>query len=85
MARKDEVKLTHSKKGNIIPTSIMFFLALLVLAVMLVPMQAFIGIGVNATNGTPNGSLVAVIFYLYPLFVLLMFIAAFAYSISHGG
>ena len=80
-----QMNLTHSKKSNIITTSVMFFIALLVLAVMLVPMTTFIGIGVNATNGTPNGNLTGVIFYLYPLIVLLLFIAAYAYSILRGG
>ena len=84
-ARAVKMIWTHSKKANIIPTTIMFFLALCVLAIILSPLTFFIGVGVNATNGTANGSLIAVIFNFYPLFLLLMFILAYAASIAKGG
>lgn len=76
---------TSNKKGNMIATTIMFFLALCVLAVILSPLTFFIGLGVNATNGTSNGSMIAVIFNFYPLFLLLMFIVAYAAAIAKGG
>lgn len=82
---KRTVNLTHSKKGGIIPTTIMFFLALCVLAIIFQPMMFFISIGVNATNSSPNGSLMAIEFYFIPLFLLTMFIFAFAAEIARGG
>lgn len=85
MDKRTTLILTQSKKGNIIPTTIVFFLALCILAIILIPMQFFIGLGVNATSSNPNGNIIAVIFNFYPLFLLLMFTLAYASSVARGG
>jgi len=77
-----QIKLLKSKKGSIISDSIIFFMALIVLAVMFNPLTVFIGIGASAINGTPNGDLTVVIMYLLPLFFLLLFVVWFIQSIS---
>lgn len=81
------MKLTNlNKKGQaIIPIIIIFFFALLVLSVILSPMIYFIGIGVNATNGTVHGDLAGASMNLYPLFMIGIIIIGFAYRVSRGG
>ncbi len=78
-----QIKLLKSKKGeNVISVSILFFMALLVLAVMFSPLTVFIGIGADAINDTPNGGFTAVVMYLLPLFFLLLFVVAYISSIT---
>lgn len=78
------LSMAYSKKANIIPITIIFFLALCVLSVILAPMLFFIGIGASAVNGTTNGDLMIVEFYFIPFFLLTMFIVAYAKALSGG-
>lgn len=53
---------------------ITIFAALAIISALMSPMLSFIDIGVNATNGTANGTIIATLLNLVPLFIVLMFI-----------
>ena len=56
-----------------------FIMSLVVVAIMLTPMMTFIGIGINATNASEHGSLLAVMLNYIPVFIIFMlFIALFS-------
>jgi hypothetical protein len=69
---------------NIIVVIILFTMALITLSIMLSPMTFFIELGANFTNGTQNGSLMAIIMNLYPLFLLFILVAGLAAKIASG-
>ena len=70
-----EVKV--NKKGQMIIIALfIFFVALVIVAILLEPIIAFIDIGVNATVNTTHGSLIATLLNYIPVFVVLTLIVS---------
>lgn len=68
-----EMKRAKNKRGQIIIVSfLLFFAALVVVSVLLDPMVQFIDVGINATSNTTNGTLIATLLNLLPLFIVLV-------------
>lgn len=53
---------------------ITIFAALAIISALMSPMLFFIDVGINATNGTANGTIIATLLNLAPLFIVMMFL-----------
>lgn len=64
------------KKGqNVIAGLLYFFMSVVIVALLMPTVRTFIGMGVNATNGTTHGIFLRLIFNYFPVyFVILMLI-----------
>jgi len=75
------VKMTHyNKRGQFVLISLlMFFLTLVVVSILFEPMVEFIDIGINATNNSSHGNLIATLMNYIPVFiVIVLLISLFA-------
>ena len=67
-------KIDKKAQAQILIGILVIFASLAIISVLMAPMLAFIDIGINATNGTANGDIIAALLNLAPVFIVLMFI-----------
>jgi len=66
-------KFFLNKRGQYVLISLlMFFVTLVVVSILFEPMVEFIGIGVNATNTSVHGNLIATLMNYIPVFVVIV-------------
>ena len=61
-------------QANFLIGIMVVFAALAIISVLLSPMLVFIDLGINATANSTNGSIIATLLNLAPLFLVMMFI-----------
>ena len=75
--------VTGNKKGQFVMLSLLvFFLTLIVVAVLMSPLLKFVNLGVNATSGSTHGDLIAILLNYIPLFVVIVLLASLFAIIS---
>jgi len=76
-------KAINSKQGQVIIVSLlMFFAALIVVTTLLEPIIQFVDIGVNSTNSSVHGDLIATLLNYIPFFMVLVLIISLFLIIS---
>jgi len=66
-------RFDYNKKGQFVLISLlMFFLTLVVVSILFEPLVEFIAIGVNATNDSVHGNLIATLMNYIPVFVVIV-------------
>jgi sterol desaturase/sphingolipid hydroxylase (fatty acid hydroxylase superfamily) len=79
---KVKKQMMNCKGQQAIVGLIIGFMLVAVFAIMLSPLISFIELGINATTGTTNGTLVATIFNMIPVFMALMILVAIVLLIT---
>ena len=76
-------KLTQRKNQLVLISLLMFFVTLVIVSVLMTPVIEFISVGVNATNGTTHGDLIALLMNYIPVFIVIVLLVSL-FSIISG-
>ena len=69
---KRQVFFSNKRGQYILISLLMFFVTLVVVSILFDPMVEFISIGVNATNSSIHGNLIATLMNYIPVFVVIV-------------
>ena len=71
------MEIEENKRGQVIIVSLLFFfVALVVVSILLDPIVQFGDLAINATNGTAHADLIATLINYIPIFVVLVLITS---------
>ena len=64
----------ENKKGQVAAIIGILFgtVAIFLVAILMSPILEFIDIGVNSSNGSANGNLIAIVFNIIPVFIVIV-------------
>ena len=72
------------RKNQVVLISfLMYFVTLIVVSILLNPIVQFIDLGINATNSTIHGDLVATLLNYIPLFIVIVLLISLFQIISN--
>lgn len=72
-----EKKALKDKKGQVIIVSLLFFfVALVIVSILLEPIMLFVEVGVNATNTSNHADLIATLMRYIPVFIVLVLVVS---------